>query len=232
MSYLPLELTILILILLATALAGILILLYFHESGKRKKVELEGQEFLESIGEKGWETLNQSFKKSQAILGQAELEGIRVAAESKLEITRFTEDFAKQLAQSLNESKQTIAVAQAGLLQFMQELQKRSATFEATTQQAGQNRINKLFEGLEQRLSDFLIQTEQQTTSSIELELRSTRQLIETYKNQQFALIDENIIAMMEQTLNVVLGKKLTLKDQLDLVYEALEKAKVEKFIV
>ncbi len=43
---------------------------------------------------------------------------------------------------------------------------------------------------------------------------------------------DENIIAMMEQTLSIVLAKKLSLKDQLDLVYEALEKAKVEKFVV
>ena len=77
-----------------------------------------------------------------------------------------------------------------------------------------------------------MIQTEQKTTTSIELELKSTQELIETYKNAQLKLIDENIVAMMEQTLNIVLGKKLTLKDQLELVYEALERAKIDKFIV
>jgi len=81
-------------------------------------------------------------------------------------------------------------------------------------------------------LSDFMVQTAQQTTSSIELELKSTRQLIDTYKSEQLKLIDENIVAMMEKTLSIVLAKKLSLKDQLELVYEALEKAKVEKFVV
>ena len=77
-----------------------------------------------------------------------------------------------------------------------------------------------------------MVQTESKTATSIELELKASRELIETYKTQQLKLIDENIVAMIEQTINIVLGKKLSLKDQLDLIYEALEKAKIEKFIV
>ena len=114
----------------------------------------------------------------------------------------------------------------------MADLQKRSAQFEQSSQSATQQRISELFERLEQKLSDFLIQTEQKTTNSLELELKATRNLVEGYKAQQLKLIDENIIAMMEQTLNIVLGKKLSLKDQLDLIYEALEKAKIDKFVV
>ena len=114
----------------------------------------------------------------------------------------------------------------------MQDLQKRSGEFEQASQSSGQERINQLFERLETKLSDFLIQTEQKTTSSIELELKAARQLLDTYKSEQLKLIDENIMAMMEQTLSLVLAKKLSLKDQLDLIYEALEKAKIEKFIV
>ena len=114
----------------------------------------------------------------------------------------------------------------------MQDLQKRSAEFEEAQKASGQQRINQLFDQVESKLSDFLIQTAEKTTSSIELELKASRQLIDTYKTEQLKLIDENIIAMMERTMSIVLAKKLSLKDQLDLVYEALEKAKVEKFIV
>lgn len=218
---LPLELTALVFILVLT----IAIILYLREYNLRKKLEAEGDKFLESIKEKGWETLNQSIKKSQAILGEAEIEGIKETATIEL-------DFQKKLTQSLEHSKQTIAAAQDNLLQFMADLQKRSAEFEEAQKKAGEQRINQLFDRVETKLADFLVQTAQKTTSSIELELKASRQLVETYKNEQLKLIDENIIAMMEQTLNLVLGKKLTLKDQLDLVYEALEKAKIEKFVV
>lgn len=207
-------------------------LLYLREYNSRKKLESEGDKFLESIKEKGWETLNQSIKKSQAILGQAELDSIKAVAGNKLETAKLDQKFEDQLAASLDESRQTIIAAQNQLLQFMQDLQKRSAEFEEAGKASGEQRINQLFERVESKLADFLIQTEQKTTSSIELELRSVRQLIDTYKNEQLKLIDENILAMMEQTLGLVLGKKLSLKDQLDLVYEALERAKVEKFIV
>ncbi len=217
MSYLPFVLVIIV--------AVSAILLYLREYNLRKKLESQGDKFLENIKEKGWETLNQSIKKSQAIIGEAEIEGIKETATLEL-------DFQKKLTEALKESRQTIAVAQNQLLMFMQDLQKRSAEFEAASKSSGEQRINQLFDRVESRLSDFLVQTEQKTTSSIELELKSTRELLETYKNEQLKLIDENIIAMMEQTLSLVLGKKLSLKDQLDLVYEALEKAKVEKFIV
>lgn len=217
---------------IALAVVAIIILaLYLHELSNRRKLESDTSQFLEELKEKGWETLHQSIEKSDDIIAEAELAGIKVAAGSQLETRKFEQAFSQQLATSLNSSKQTITQAQASLVQFMQDLQKRSAEFEEAQKQAGQTRINQLFDRVESQLSDFLIQTAEKTTSSIELELKASRQLIETYKAEQLKLIDENIIAMMEQTLSLVLAKKLSLKDQLDLVYEALEKAKVEKFV-
>lgn len=228
MPNLPINPVILILILAAVTAT----LLYLREYNQRKKLETEGDKFLEEIRQKGWETLNASIKKSQVLLEEAELEGIKVVAESKMSNKKSVEDFQKNLAETLNLSKQNIEAAQAELLKFMQDLQKRSGEFEEAQKVSGQERINQLFDKVESKLSDFLIQTAEKTTSSIELELKASRQLIDTYKTEQLKLIDENIIAMMEQTLSLVLAKKLSLKDQLDLVYEALERAKIEKFIV
>jgi len=228
MPNLPVDPTVLML-----AIAAIVaLLLYLHEANLRKKLESAGDTFLEDLREKGWDTLHQSIKKSQDILGEAELEGVKVVAGTTLETAKFEQDIEKKLAEALNLSKQNIATAQASFLQFMQDLQKRSEEFEEAQKTTGQSRINQLFDSVEGKLSDFLIQTAQKTTSAIELELKASRQLIDTYKAEQLKLIDENIVAMMEQTLSIVLAKKLSLKDQLDLVYEALEKAKVEKFIV
>jgi hypothetical protein len=37
---------------------------------------------------------------------------------------------------------------------------------------------------------------------------------------------------MLERNLSIVLSQKLSLKEHIDLVYEALEKAKAEKFVL
>ncbi len=77
-----------------------------------------------------------------------------------------------------------------------------------------------------------MAKAESQSLESISTELRSARDLIESYKSQQFALVDENIVAVLERTMALVLKQKLSLKDHMDLVYEALGKAKLEKFLV
>lgn len=218
--------------LVLAAIVVIAILFYLREYNKRRILESEGDKFLQEIKEKGWDTLHQSVKKSQEILEEAELEGIKVVAGSEVETSKLENDYSTKLSQSLEASQRNIDEAQNRLVQFMTDLQKRSEEFEEASKASGEERINQLFDRVENKLSDFLVQTTQKTSSSIELELKASRELIETYKNQQLKLIDENIVAMMEQTLSLVLGKKLSLNDQLDLVYEALEKAKTEKFIV
>ncbi len=219
-----------ILILAATTLLALLA--YLREYNLRKKSETEGDEFLKNIKEKGWETLHKSIAKSQDILGQAELEGVKVVADTKFETNKMEEQYLAKLEDLINQSQNAVKISQDRLIQFMNDLQKRSVEFEEASKTTVQEKVNQVFSRLEERLSDFLVSTEQKTTSSIELELKAARNLIDTYKSAQIKLIDENILAMMEQTLSIVLGKKLSLQDQVDLVYEALEKAKIDKFVV
>ncbi|MBI2338375.1 hypothetical protein HYU95_04290 [Candidatus Daviesbacteria bacterium] len=231
-----------IFIFLAIA-AVVVILLLLRRYHLRKKISRYNEGNLEDAQKKGYEILYQSIKKAQATLANAELEGIKLLAGSKLATNKLDSEYSTRLSESikfsqdtlsqeLNETKKAVALAEQQFINFLNELGTSAKNIQSNSQTLTNQRISELFERFETRLSDFLIKTEQTSTHSIELELRSTRQLIETYKTQQMALIDENIIAMMEQTLNLVLTKKLSIKDQLDLVYEALEKAKIEKFIV
>lgn len=114
--------------------------------------------------------------------------------------------------------------------QFLKELQSKSLKSQSDIEESIKNRISGLLFNLEQNLSGFLSSSEQKSIEAINLELKSARQLIDTYKNQQLQIIDENIVAVLERTLSLVMRNKLTLQDQLDLVYDALEKAKTEKF--
>lgn len=228
MSILPIDPAILILGITTLVAA----LLYLREYNKRIKLQSQAEKVLEEFKEKGLQNLTDSIKKSQDILSEAESEGISVVSESKFQTSQMEDEYSKKLTEITNQSQQAIADAQSRLIKFMQDLQERSEEFEVAGRESIEQRINQMFGRLEERLSDFLVSTEQKTTQSIDLEVKSARNLIEGYKQQQLKLIDENIIAMMEQTLNLVLAKKLSLQDQLELVYEALEKAKVEKFVV
>ena len=210
-----------VIFLIISSIAGIALLLYIREYFLRKNAY-----------KKQYEMSAQTRQKSMQLLTAAEAAETQVLAEGKFATQKLEQEFKAKLENLLAGSGKSVIEAQNELVRFMQELKKKSEEAETVSKSQREQRINALFEGLETKLSDFLIQTEQKTTTSIELELTSTRQLIETYKNAQLKLIDENIVAMMEQTLNIVLGKKLTLKDQLELVYEALERAKIDKFIV
>lgn len=208
MTYLPL------------VIAIIAISLYLREYFLRRKTYGEQQKISQD-----------TRQKSQQLLHAAELAETEVIASSKYSSQKLESEFKHHLDSLILNSEESVAACEAQLIKFIADLQKKSADFEESSRKTMENRINELFSSLEERLSDFLVITEQKTTSSIELELKAARQLIDTYKQQQLKLIDENIIAMMEQTLSIVLAKKLSLKDQIDLVYESLEKAKIEKFI-
>lgn len=201
------------------------LLLYLTEHRKNHQRSLQPDQSI----------LRKAYKKAQKILGQAELEAVKVVADSKVfaqqldgryegQLQKTAEKLEKSLDSQLGRAQQEYGV-------FLDDLKTQAQQTQLLNQEYTKQKTSELFEKFESNLANFLTQTEQKSVASIELEMRAAKQLIDTYKEQQLALIDENIIAVLEKTLSVVLAKKLSLKDQMDLVYEALEKAKVEKLI-
>jgi hypothetical protein len=154
-------------------------------------------------------------------------------------------NFEAQYQKLLEEFKQSMSKASVDLEQnyqkaiedsklhhnkFMHDIEQNILSSQNQNLTEMSSKVNDVLLKFEQNLADFLSKAENQSLESINLELRSARQLIDTYKSQQFNIIDENIIAVLERTVSLVLKQKLTLKDQMDLVHEALEKAKLEKF--
>lgn len=208
-------------ILILTVISAVTFTLYIREYFQRRNDARFRQKYQQ-----------QTREKSIELLQAAEKAEIQILSEGNYVTQKLITEYKNKLDELLKSSTVSLTSSQDKFIKFMEDLQKSSRDFEEASRKSGEGRINAIFERLEERLSDFLVKTEQQTITSIELELKAARNLIESYKSAQLKLIDENIISMMEQTLNLVLSKKLSLKDQLDLVYEALEKAKVEKFIV
>ncbi len=139
------------------------------------------------------------------------------------------ESFLKHLTQVLDNKTEASA---NDFARFLDALKEESQKSQAANWEGAKERVGLLFENFEQKMADFLLASEQKMMLSVDLELKSARQLIDTYKVQQLNIIDENIAAMLEKTLSLVLSKNLDLKDQMELVYDSLERAKTESFLV
>ena len=210
----------------------LIFLLYFYLKERAKN---ENQTLTIPQAQKSWGILHFAIQKAQEIIGNAELESVKTVADSKFEVRKLEERYQKNLDQ-LNASLQANMQSQMQKAMdeytgYLQDLKVSNQQVQLLSQEFTQQKVNEVFERFEQNLSGFLTTTEQKSITAIELELKAAKGLIETYKAQQMALVDENIVSILERTLSLILAKKMSLKDNMDLVYEALEKAKQEKFI-
>ncbi len=176
--------------------------------------------------------LHDATQKAKEILSSAELEASKVVSDTKFYRNKLDMSFEAQLDQTLEELREEVTKANQQYSEYLNYLKQESDRSRNENQEQTRNQINAVFTKFEENLSDFLVQTEQRSVQAIDLELRASRELIESYKQQQLKLVDENIIAMLERTLSLVLAKRLSLKEHIDLVYEALGKAKTEKFVL
>lgn len=186
------------------------------------------------------EKLEKDYQQNlQSALSDVQKEEIKLNAEAVRQYasleTAFREhlnSFETSVRSQIEQTNQKIVIAEQNYEKFLQNLNSISQKTQFESVEAAKVKVDKLFEDFEVKLADFLLQSEQKMMLAVDLELRSARQLIDTYKVQQMNVIDENIMAMLEKTLSLVLAKNLDLKDQMDLVYQSLEKAKAEKFVV
>lgn len=197
----------------------------------------------DSAQTKSYQILSQAIKKAQALMSTSELEALKLSADtrfykSKLE-QKFDSEIEKAIGQYLtifkeytNKIRTDLTRSQTEYSSYILYLKEQSDKSRNQSLDAIRKQVSGMFSGFEEKLTQFLGETQKNSVESIALELKATRALIETYKSNQLKIIDENIISMLERTLSLVLLKKLTLKDQIDLVYESLEQAKTEKFIV
>lgn len=197
-------------------------------------------------------------QKAEAVLEEAQKQGLHAEAAQKLVTKLFEDEYQKTfqaLIKSSNEQfSKYIATLQDestklqttindflktnvdGLLSRFEGnlklIQDRAVSSQEEAEQSMKTRVNELMVNFEQKLSSFLSTSQEKSLDAVNLEVKSAKELIDTYKQQQLSLVDASIVSVLEKTLNLVMRKKLTLRDQVDLVFESLEKAKAEKFLV
>lgn len=252
-----LTLTILLYILL-----GVLIFGFWRERRLRQKQEQSLIQRLEDDSRNSFSQATQLIEgastKAEAVLEEAQKEGLHAQAAQKLVTKLFEDEYQKTFQALIKSSNEEFSKyiqtlqnqstdLQTSLNDFLKTnvdgllsrfennlklIQDRAVASQEEAEGSMKTRVNELMINFEQKLSTFLSTSQEKSLDAVNLEVKSAKELIDTYKQQQLSLVDASIVSVLEKTLNLVMRKKLTLRDQVDLVFESLEKAKAEKFLV
>ena len=200
-----------------------------------KRDKKSPEDVLRELQKESRKILQGAVKKSQTILERAEEEGLEIIDESKQASKGLSKKYEAELASVAHtmedELRSQVTKAEQEFAAYLDSLKARTDKVEERLESLIQQRIEATFTSFDAKVTELLTQTQSRSFASIEEELKNARRLVDEYKTQQMKLVDDNVIAILEKTINIVLAKKLTLRDQLDLVNEALEKAKIESSV-
>lgn len=200
-----------------------------------KKDNKRPEDVIRELERESGKIMQSAVRKSQDILKKAEEEGFEIIDESKDASKTFSKKYESELAKVAQDMEEGFRVqidkAEKEFVAHLDSLKSKTDKIEETLESLIQQRIEDTFTHFDTKITELLSQTQSRSFASIETELKNARRLVDEYKTQQMKLIDDNVIAILEKTITIVLAKKLTLRDQLDLVNDALEKAKIENSV-
>ncbi len=169
-------------------------------------------------------------KDARKLLAEAELEGVKVIAKEKLESKNIEKDYEEKLQTLTKETE--LLLAQYGksmdgqLKRLVEGVEKRVASGIAKNEAFLQDETNKLSKQLSNTFTTLEANAKEQIRSNVEKEFIAVKKVVETYRQERFALIDNEIISLIENTTALALQKTLTLNEHTDLIYRALDEAK------
>lgn len=192
----------------------------------------EQQEIIEKTQDKSVDILSKATQKANSILSNAELRGIKLFSQEKMESEKFTEEYKKHIheLEDLLKTRFTTQAEEAdrSYSEFIKNMETTIQFYINRNQKLLEEKSNTMIADSQKLLTNFVTDLHQRFRSQVDLELAKAKSEIESYKQRRLSILDENIVEIIEKTVQIALGKKLTLTEHSDLIYKALEQAKKE----
>lgn len=174
--------------------------------------------------------IHKAIKRAQQLLVKSELEGINFLARQKIESRKIEAEHRQNISHLLEEMSYKLttgtAEAESTYRKYLVDLEQHLAADLSRKQEALDGKIDGFFNQTAGLLTTFVTDLQKQTQVQVDKEIGNAKSIIDNYRQQRLEIVDENVVSILEKTLNITLGKKLTLAEQTELVYEALEEAK------
>lgn len=89
-------------------------------------------------------------------------------------------------------------------------------------------KVEKISEELDNFSSNLAQEIKKEINTHLSHRFEEANEIIETYRRERIRLINERIIALVERATQIAINKKMSVEEQTDLIYKALEEAKKE----
>jgi len=173
-----------------------------------------------------------AVQQANKILVAAELKGLQLIGKQKLTGDELSAQFDAHLAAiekaMQDQLEQNAQHAEAVYGEFIHSAEGAINDHINKNQKMLEEKANAMIERTESLLTQFTGELESKVKGDVERELAKATEEIEQYKTNRMRIVDERIVDILEQVLRIVLEKKMSLADQSDLIYKALEDAKRE----
>jgi hypothetical protein len=176
--------------------------------------------------------MHKAMAEANELVAEASQKGLEILAREQMESKNLSAEYAKHLGaveDTIREHFEKNAIdAENAYNDFIASVghvvNEHIDKNEKLMAEKAEQMLKEAHESLEKMTKD----TEKRVNQEIEHELEASRHEIDEYKLRRIKMIDEHIVNMLEEIIRVALEKKLSLVEQSEFVYKALEEAKDE----
>lgn len=232
-DFMDLSALILILIILIIVVAGIQLglLVLFARLRRPQVVDTTKEDVvLGQARDQAQGIIHKAIRQANRILVSSELRGINILAKQNTLGKEVADEFKSHIAEMekslISEFDHSAATAEKAYAEFLGTLQAAIQERLKHNEQLLIQKTDGMLTATETTVAAFVEDLEKKVKEEVEAQFAAARAEVERYKMHRLRVIDERIVEMLEEIVYVSLAKKLSLVDQSELAYKALEEAK------
>lgn len=233
-------LIILLFVVIAVAVSQLGVILFLVSFIKKNQLH---DSTIKDAQERSASVIADAVAKSNEVVTKAQEQSIEKVTEESKRLEELSKTFeatidnleattTQELTSTAKEATDSLETMSAKSQQTFESVadatQKTLDTLVQTDRKVLEEKTNQMITQSSQVFQQFMAQLSTQVRTQLAGELETAKKEIEVYKQERINAINEKIIDILEDTLLATLGKKLSLKDEGEFVFQALETAKKE----
>lgn len=235
-AVLPMEttalLSILVYLIVFVVLVQVAFLILLIRASKTSTMDNDEAREVDAAQGKSYSILHRAMKQANRMLVNAELLGIKSLTKTRMEGRQMTQEYRSHLdaveEAMKKEFEDNARSTEESYRAFVASLQQTMNNTLSTNQTLLEEKSTILVSQTQELLNRFVSDIHQKVQTQVDAEIAAAREEVEAYKERRKRILNERIIDIVQDVTKETLGKTLSLADQSELVYKALEEAKKE----
>lgn len=167
-------------------------------------------------------------EKGRTIIAGIESEASKIVSERSRESEHLMAEYEKRLAELMHKHEVALGSYTGGAEQAFKGLSEGFKRHMEESEKALTHEFESFASHAQETRTHLEEETKRLIAEHLDKEFAAVREGLESYRRERLKRVEDDIVAIMEQAVAIVLRKELSLKDHVDAVHEAFETAKRE----